>query len=1005
MFLPRVSTLFQRTSRLSRTVLSCNKFQHKCAAEPFLNGASANYVEDIYAAWLKDPNSVHKSWDIYFRSVNSGADVGSAYSRPPTLGVDNYGLDLAHLIAAATASSPATSAVPGSKLIEEHLAVQTIIRSYQVRGHLVAQLDPLGIVSQSKNVRETVYGRYLGETGIPDMNKVFRLPRTTYIGGDQTELTLSEIINRLENAYCKSIGPEFMFINSLTKCDWLRKRFETPGIVSLTRDEKRLLLQRLIRSSKFEEYLAKKWSSEKRFGLEGCDVLIPAMKTVVDVSAALGVDSFVIGMPHRGRLNVLANVCRKPLADIFCQFDPSLEAADEGSGDVKYHLGTSNRRINHATGKEINLAVCANPSHLEAVDPVVQGKTKAEQFYRGDDQGKHVLSIQLHGDAAFCGQGVVYETMHLSDLPSYTTHGSIHIVVNNQIGFTTDPRVARSSPHCTDVAKVTNCPILHVNADDPEAVVHVARVAAEWRAQFGKDVVIDLVCYRRFGHNETDEPMFTQPLMYKRIHKLPTVLEQYSKKMVDEGVVTEAELEAEKAKYNKVCDDAYAEAKAHTVMYNRSWLDSPWEGFFDNRDPMFVPSTGVEEAELVEIGNVVSSYPKNFVVHGGLKRVLHERETLIKNRVANWALGEFFAYGSLLKHGTHVRISGQDVERGTFSHRHAVLHHQDVDKMTYVPLSHLSDNQAPFTICNSSLSEFAVMGFEMGYSLTNPNALVIWEAQFGDFCNNAQCIIDQFISCGQQKWVRQSNLVVLLPHGYEGMGPEHSSARLERFLQLSNDDEDFIPMFGPNFSIQQLYETNWILANCTTPANMFHILRRQILLPFRKPLIVFTPKSLLRLPEARSSFDEMLPGTSFRRYIPDNGPASENPDQVKKLILCSGKVYYDLVKQVNSSGMSKDIAISRIEQLTPMPYDLIKEDIERYPNAIIQWVQEEHKNLGAWTYVRPRIEHLIRRLLPDRIHQKLIYAGRPPSASSATGRKSMHVMEASQISKSVLYVS
>ncbi|VDL88970.1 unnamed protein product [Schistocephalus solidus] len=848
----------------------------------------------------------------------------------------------------------------------------------------------MGIVSQSKNVRETVYGRYLGETGIPDMNKVFRLPRTTYIGGDQTELTLSEIINRLENAYCKSIGPEFMFINSLTKCDWLRKRFETPGIVSLTRDEKRLLLQRLIRSSKFEEYLAKKWSSEKRFGLEGCDVLIPAMKTVVDVSAALGVDSFVIGMPHRGRLNVLANVCRKPLADIFCQFDPSLEAADEGSGDVKYHLGTSNRRINHATGKEINLAVCANPSHLEAVDPVVQGKTKAEQFYRGDDQGKHVLSIQLHGDAAFCGQGVVYETMHLSDLPSYTTHGSIHIVVNNQIGFTTDPRVARSSPHCTDVAKVTNCPILHVNADDPEAVVHVARVAAEWRAQFGKDVVIDLVCYRRFGHNETDEPMFTQPLMYKRIHKLPTVLEQYSKKMVDEGVVTEAELEAEKAKYNKVCDDAYAEAKAHTVMYNRSWLDSPWEGFFDNRDPMFVPSTGVEEAELVEIGNVVSSYPKNFVVHGGLKRVLHERETLIKNRVANWALGEFFAYGSLLKHGTHVRISGQDVERGTFSHRHA-----DVDKMTYVPLSHLSDNQAPFTICNSSLSEFAVMGFEMGYSLTNPNALVIWEAQFGDFCNNAQCIIDQFISCGQQKWVRQSNLVVLLPHGYEGMGPEHSSARLERFLQLSNDDEDFIPMFGPNFSIQQLYETNWILANCTTPANMFHILRRQILLPFRKPLIVFTPKSLLRLPEARSSFDEMLPGTSFRRYIPDNGPASENPDQV----------YYDLVKQVNSSGMSKDIAISRIEQLTPMPYDLIKEDIERYPNAIIQWVQEEHKNLGAWTYVRPRIEHLIRRLLPDRIHQKLIYAGRPSSASSATGRKSMHVMEASQISKSVLYVS
>ncbi|VDK70922.1 unnamed protein product [Dibothriocephalus latus] len=502
--------------------------------------------------------------------------------------------------------------------------------------------------------------------------------------------------------------------------------------------------------------------------------------------------------------------------------------------------------------------------------------------------------------------------------------------------------------------------------------------------------------------------MFTQPLMYKRIRKQPTVLEKYAKKLIAEGVVTEEELKAEEAKYSKVCDEAYAEAKAQTVMYNRSWLDSPWEGFFDTRDPMKLPSTGVEESELVEIGKAVSSYPPDFVVHPGLKRVLAERETLTKNRTANWALGEFLAYGSLLKQGTHVRISGEDVERGTFAHRHA-----DVDKMTYVPLNHLSDKQAPFTICNSSLSEYAVMGFEMGYSLTNPNALVIWEAQFGDFANTAQCIIDQFVSCGQQKWVRQSNLVVLLPHGYEGMGPEHSSARIERFLQLSNDDEDFIPMFGPDFTMQSLHDSNWILANCTTPANMFHILRRQILLPFRRPLCVFTPKSLLRLPEARSSFDDMLPGTSFRPYIPDSGPASENPEQVKKLILCSGKatflslpqVYYDLVKQVNSSEMSRDIAISRIEQLTPLPYDLIKEDIERYPNAVVQWAQEEHKNMGAWTYIRPRLEHLIRRLLPDRTHQKLIYAGRPPSSSTATGRKSMHVMETSQIFKSVLTLS
>ncbi|KAL3319584.1 hypothetical protein Ciccas_001735 [Cichlidogyrus casuarinus] len=561
--------------------------------------------------------------------------------------------------------------------------------------------------------------------------------------------------------------------------------------------------------------------------------------------------------------------------------------------------------------------------------------------------------------------------MHLSDLPSYSAKGCIHIVANNQIGFTTDPRSSRSSPYCTDVARVTNSLIMHVNADDPEAVMHVATVAAEWRQQFGKDVIIDLVSYRRNGHNEMDEPKFTQPLMYKVIEKTPNVLKKYSDKLIQEGVMTKEEYEAEIHKYDKICEDSLAEAKQRTVVYNRAWLDSPWDGFFDNKDMMDRPETGIKETTMQSIGKVVSEVPADFVIHSGLQRTLKARADMLEKRVADWALGEQFAFGSLLRHGIHVRLSGQDVERGTFSHRHAVLHHQDIDKKTYVPLNNLSTGQAPFIACNSSLSEYAVLGFELGYSLTNPNSLVLWEAQFGDFNNTAQCIIDQFISSGQQKWVRQSGLVMLLPHGYEGMGPEHSSGRIERFLQMSNDDENYVPVFDKNFEMQQLHESNWIVANCTTPANYFHILRRQVLLPFRKPLVLFSPKSLLRHPMARSSFDDMLPGTTFQRLIPDNGPASQNGANVKKVILCSGKVYYELVAERHSVGLDDAIAICRVEQLTPFPYDLIKAELEKYPNAYVQWVQEEHKNMGPWSYVQPRLNHLIRRQMNDRLFNQV----------------------------------
>ncbi|KAH9498408.1 hypothetical protein Btru_008193 [Bulinus truncatus] len=945
-------------------------FGTQVAAEPFMNGSSSAYIEDMYEAWQKDPNSVHKSWDAFFRQTAKGAPPGQAYVAPPSL------RSAAGLVPAPLPRHAVEQGLPvDEKTIEDHLSVQSIIRSYQIRGHRMAQLDPLGLQQPHEEKELQVQYYNLGD------EKSFR---------------------RLQNVYCRSIGVEFMFINNLQQTDWIRRRFESPGIMQFSTEERRLIMARLIRSTRFEEFLARKWSSEKRFGLEGCEVLIPALKTIIDASSALGVDSFIIGMPHRGRLNVLANVCRKPLEKIICQFDSKLEAADEGSGDVKYHLGMSHERLNRVTNKNIKIAVVANPSHLEAVNPVVQGKARAEMFYRGDTDGKKVMPLLLHGDAAFAGQGIVYECLHLSDLPAFTTHGTIHVVVNNQIGFTTDPRFSRSSPYCTDVARVVNAPIFHVNADDPEAVIYVCKVAADWRATFGKDVVIDLVCYRRFGHNEIDEPMFTQPLMYKKIAKQPTVLAKYAEQLINNSVLSQQEYEEEISKYDKICEEAYSLAKKETAVSNIDWLDSPWKGFFEGRDPMVLPKTGISEDVLKHIGTVFSTPPEDFVIHGGLKRVLKARAEMVEARQVDWALGEALAFGSLLKEGIHVRLSGQDVERGTFSHRHHVLHHQTIDKKTIMPLNNLYPDQATYTVCNSSLSEYGVLGFEVGYSITNPNALVIWEAQFGDFANTAQCIIDQFISSGQAKWVRQSGIVLLLPHGFEGMGPEHSSARLERFLQLSNDDPDYFPPEGPNFEIQQLHETNWFVGNFTTPANLFHALRRQIALSFRKPLVVCTPKSLLRLPEARSSFDDMNEGTRFQRLIPESGVSAQNPLKVKKLILCTGKIYYELVKEREQKNLLEDIAISRVEQLTPFPFDLVKQELEKYPKARLCWAQEEHKNAGAWSYIRPRIKTVLRK---QGIYRKIEYAGRFSSAAAATGNKQMHLMELSQLLEKTLYIT
>uniref|UniRef100_A0A672HUW1 2-oxoglutarate dehydrogenase complex component E1 n=1 Tax=Salarias fasciatus TaxID=181472 RepID=A0A672HUW1_SALFA len=908
----------------ARTFQPIRCFSAPVASEPFLNGTSSNYVEEMYFAWLEDPKSVHKSWDVFFRNANAGAPPGSAYQSP---------LGLASSLASNQLSSLVGAQPNVEKLVEDHLAVQSLIRAYQVtHTHTHTHTHTLTLsVKPCSHFKPATPGFYGLEES--DLEKVFRLPTTTFIGGSESALPLKEIIRRLEMAYCQHIGVEFMFINDLEQCQWIRQKFETPDVMKFTLEDKRTLLARMVRSTRWRQR-----------------------------------DRDTDGQTDRG------------------------EAAgggqrDQGSGDVKYHLGMYHRRINRVTDRNITLSLVANPSHLEAVDPVVQGKTKAEQFYCGDNDGKRVMSILLHGDAAFAGQGIVYETFHLSDLPSYTTHGTVHVVVNNQIGFTTDPRMARSSPYPTDVARVVNAPIFHVNADDPEAVIYVCKVAAEWRATFHKDVVVDLVCYRRMGHNEMDEPMFTQPLMYKQIKKQKPVLLKYAEKLIAEGAVSRQEYEEEIAKYDKICEEAYARSKDEKILHIKHWLDSPWPGFFTldgQPKSMTCASTGLTEENLHHIGQVASSVPvEDFTIHGGQSRILKARAEMVRNRTVDWALAEYMAFGSLLKEGIHIRLSGQDVERGTFSHRHHVLHDQNVDKRICIPMNHLSPDQAPYTVCNSSLSEYGVLGFELGFAMASPNALILWEAQFGDFHNTAQCIIDQFICPGQAKWVRQNGIVLLLPHGMEGMGPEHSSARPERFLQMCNDDPDVMP----DFAVRQLYDCNWIVVNSSCPGNYFHVLRRQILLPFRKPLIVFTPKSLLRHPEARASFDQMLPGTHFQRLIPDEGPVSQRPEDVRRLIFCTGKVYYELTKERRSRGLDATVAIARIEQLSPFPFDLVKAESERFCNADLVWCQEEHKNQGYYDYVKPRIRTTIQRAKP------VWYAGRGPAAAPATGNKNTHLVE------------
>jgi 2-oxoglutarate dehydrogenase E1 component len=946
----------------------------------------------MYRAWKQDPKSVHTSWNAYFSGLDKGLPSAQAFMPPP--GLSQAIPESGH--------SPEFD-VSGGELTD-YLKVQLLVRAYQVRGHHIAKLDPLGISNAdlSSQVPPELTLEYYGWSEA-DLSKEFKLgpgilPR--FVGSVKDDkLTLGGIIDELKRMYCTNIGIQYIHISDRGQCDWIRERVEVPTQWSYSTEEKRMILDRTIWSEMFEKFIASKYPNEKRFGLEGCEALIPGMKGLIDASVEAGVKSIVMGMPHRGRLNVLANVIRKPMEAILNEFAGNMDGADNGGGDVKYHLGANYIRPT-PSGRKVALSLVANPSHLEAEDPLVLGKTRAIQHFEGDE-GSHdsAMSVLLHGDAAFAGQGVVYESMGMANLQSYGTGGTIHLIVNNQIGFTTDPRFSRSTPYPSDIAKAIDAPIFHVNGDNVEAVNFVCMLAAEWRATFKKDVVVDIVCYRRHGHNETDQPSFTQPRMYRAIQKQPSALTIYSDQLVKEGSFSSKEIEEHKQWVWGMMEKA-ADASKSYQKTSKEWLSSSWDGFPSPTElaERVLPThpTGVDEARLKKIGDVISTFPEGFTPHKNLARIIGTRgKTIAEGKNIDWSTAEALAFGSLCMEGTHVRVSGQDVERGTFSQRHALVHDQ-VNESTYTPLKHVSADQGSFTVTNSHLSEYGVLGFELGYSLVSPNSLTMWEAQFGDFANGAQIIIDQFLASGERKWFQRTGLVLSLPHGFDGQGPEHSSGRLERFLQLCDDDPRVFPT--PEKMERQIQDCNMQVVYPSTPANYFHVLRRQQLRDFRKPLICFFSKSVLRHPLARSTLDEMTAGTTFQRYIPEAHPETLAPaDKIRVHLLCSGQVYYQLLQERDARGLT-DVAISRVEQLSPVPVDLITPHLDKYPNAETRWVQEEGMNSGAWTYIQPRLDLILDHTQHHK-GQHVSYAGRNPIASVATGSKVAHKYEVELINE------
>ena len=998
------SRSFMKNVLLKRT--SCLNTQKRCivtGTDSFLSTSNAQYIDEMFEAWKQDPSSVHVSWNAYFKNLkNTGTPTSAAFQAPPILIGTPQG----------TQSNPlgvgnATSGGIDNN-INLHLKVQLLCRAYQVRGHLKAHIDPLKISFGDDKVKPTPPELTIEYYGFSkaDLDKEITLgpgilPRFAKDG--RTTMTLGNIIKELEALYCKSYGIQYTHIPSKVKCEWLRDRIEIPDPYKYTIDQKRQILDRLIWSTSFESFLSTKFPNDKRFGLEGLEAVVPGIKTLIDRSVELGVEDVVLGMAHRGRLNVLSNVVRKPNESIFAEFKGSTnQDTIEGSGDVKYHLGMNYQRPT-TSGKYVNLSLVANPSHLEAQDPVVLGRTRALLHDKKDLKEKtKALGVLLHGDAAFAGQGVVYETMGFLTLPEYSTGGTIHVITNNQIGFTTDPRFSRSTPYPSDLAKAIDAPIFHCNANDIEAVTYIFHLAAEWRATFHTDAIIDIVGWRKHGHNETDQPAFTQPLMYQKIAQQENVIDTYTDKLIKEGSFTKKDIDEHKKWVWGLFEDSFEKAKDY-VPNQREWLTAAWEGFKSPKElaTEILPHepTNVDEATLKGIGKTISSWPENFEVHRNLKRILNNRgKTIETGEGIDWATGEALAYGTLMLEGNHVRVSGEDVERGTFSQRHAVLHDQK-SEATYTPLQHLNPKQSDFTISNSSLSEYGVMGFEYGYSLTSPEHLVVWEAQFGDFANTAQVIIDQFIAGGEQKWKQRSGLVLSLPHGYDGQGPEHSSGRLERFLQMANEDPRYFPS---DVKLQRQHQDcNFQVVYPTTPANLFHILRRQQHRQFRKPLALFFSKQLLRHPLARSNLSEFTEG-GFQWIIEDveHGKAIGTKEETKKLVLLSGQVYTALHKK-RAELDDKTTAFLKIEELHPFPFAQLRDTIDSYPNLEeIVWCQEEPLNMGSWAYVSPRLQTTLKETQNYKDHS-VRYCGRNPSGAVAAGNKTLHTLEENAFLKDV----
>lgn len=972
--------------------------------DSFLSGSNSVYVEQMYDAWRTDPKSVHTSWSAYFQNLDAGVDIESSFTALPSV-AGSVG----------TAASAAANPNAGMPMASDSLGVSYLIRAYQINGHQMANLDPLGIHAHRDSIdgpadldykyhgfKESDLDRPLNLLGVSSGGNTGFLNLLT--GGGLKNKTLRQIIEGLKKTYCSSLGVEYMHIGDVDKCNWIRDKVENPKFLAYSAEKRMHIYERLCWADSFEKFLANKFNTAKRFGLEGGESCIPGLKFMVDRGSELGVESFAFGMPHRGRLSVLANVMRKPLPQIFKEFQGTHYDLDEylqedwsSAGDVKYHLGTSMDRA-YPDGRRVHLSLVANPSHLEAVNPVVIGKIRAKQFLSGnkaEDKLKH-MPVLLHGDAAFAGQGIVYESIQMSRVPDYAVGGTIHVIVNNQVGFTTDPKNARSTRYSSDIAKGFSIPIFHCNGDDPLAVTTAFEMAVEWRQTFGEDCVIDMICYRRYGHNELDQPMYTQPTLYQQIAKHPDTLTVFEKQLIEINGHTRAELDVVKDDINEKLSDDFAASKSWEVK-GTDWLSSKWGGFKSPRQLSRIQETGYETEALRRFGMQMCQIPQGLTIHKQLDKIIQARlKTIQESKGIDWGTAEALAFGSLLLEGNHVRLSGQDVERGTFSHRHAVF----VDQKTgekYVPLNHLlkhhspsipmnktraPDVQAEFTVRNSILSEFAVLGFEMGYSLENPNTLVLWEAQFGDFVNGAQVMIDQFISAGEDKWLRQSALTMLLPHGYMGQGAEHSSCRIERFLQQVEEDPDVVPPMAAEERFQ-IQRCNWQVVNCSTPANYYHVLRRQLHREFRKPLIIATPKNLLRERKCTSTLEEMGTGTRFLRTIGEsNEKVLAAPEKVRKLIMCSGKIWYELEDERTKRGIT-DVAIIRIEQLAPFPWDHVADECARYKNATVTWVQEEPKNMGPWAFVQPRIATATRTLNNHEVRPS--YVGRKPSAATATG--------------------